>query len=109
MERLYGAGVRRVAAGESQGGFGALAYAARHPGLFRPAARPRGVGLHALLPGRPLPAVLGAGVAQQRAAVGAAQPRATRTMRAAQADATTEPANPRADPRPRAPAPAAPP
>lgn len=35
LERSYGAGERRVAAGESQGGFGALAYAARHPGLFR--------------------------------------------------------------------------
>ncbi|WP_097877252.1 alpha/beta hydrolase family protein [Streptomyces sp. ms184] len=38
LERLYGAGNRRVAAGESQGGFGALAYAARHPGLFRAVA-----------------------------------------------------------------------
>ncbi|MCE7051436.1 alpha/beta hydrolase [Streptomyces purpurascens] len=35
LERDYGAGTRRVAAGESQGGFGALSYAARHPGLFR--------------------------------------------------------------------------
>ncbi|MFJ9112346.1 alpha/beta hydrolase [Streptomyces sp. NPDC102283] len=38
LERFYGAGDRRVAAGESQGGFGALAYAARHPGLFRAVA-----------------------------------------------------------------------
>jgi S-formylglutathione hydrolase FrmB len=38
LERRYGAGVRRVAAGESQGGFGALSYAARHPGLFRAVA-----------------------------------------------------------------------
>ncbi|MFE5959934.1 alpha/beta hydrolase [Streptomyces rubiginosohelvolus] len=38
LERFYGAGNRRVAAGESQGGFGALAYAARHPGLFRAVA-----------------------------------------------------------------------
>ncbi|UZI33341.1 alpha/beta hydrolase [Streptomyces sp. VB1] len=38
LERLYGAGDRRVAAGESQGGFGALTYAARHPGLFRAVA-----------------------------------------------------------------------
>lgn len=38
LERRYGAGARRVAAGESQGGFGALSYAARHPGLFRAVA-----------------------------------------------------------------------
>jgi len=34
LERHYGAGTRRAAAGESQGGYGALLYAARHPGLF---------------------------------------------------------------------------
>ncbi|MFC8077874.1 alpha/beta hydrolase [Streptomyces sp. NPDC057307] len=34
MEREYGAGPRRAAAGESQGGFGALGMAARIPGLF---------------------------------------------------------------------------
>ncbi|MFH8484106.1 alpha/beta hydrolase [Streptomyces longisporoflavus] len=38
LERRYGAGTRRVAAGESQGGFGALSYAARHRGLFRAVA-----------------------------------------------------------------------
>jgi S-formylglutathione hydrolase FrmB len=38
LERHYGAGTRRAAAGESQGGFGALSYAARHPGLFQAAA-----------------------------------------------------------------------
>ncbi|WP_405651752.1 alpha/beta hydrolase [Streptomyces sp. RK9] len=38
LERGHGAGTRRVAAGESQGGFGALSYAARHPGLFRAVA-----------------------------------------------------------------------
>ncbi|CAM5369394.1 putative protein [Streptomyces alboniger] len=38
LERDYGAGTRRAAAGESQGGFGALSYGARHPGLFRAAA-----------------------------------------------------------------------
>lgn len=38
LERHYGAGTRRVAAGDSQGGFGALSYAARHPGLFRAVA-----------------------------------------------------------------------
>ncbi|MEU9958778.1 alpha/beta hydrolase family protein [Streptomyces sp. NPDC050982] len=38
LERRFGAGARRVAAGESQGGFGALSYAARHPGLFRAVA-----------------------------------------------------------------------
>lgn len=34
VEREYGAGTRRAAAGESQGGFGALGMAARIPGLF---------------------------------------------------------------------------
>ncbi|GGX29646.1 hypothetical protein GCM10010321_50550 [Streptomyces chartreusis] len=38
LERHYGAGTRRAAAGESQGGFGALSYSARHPGMFRAAA-----------------------------------------------------------------------
>ncbi|MGW2380243.1 alpha/beta hydrolase [Streptomyces sp. NPDC001658] len=38
LEHHYGAGTRRAAAGESQGGFGALSYAASHPGLFRAAA-----------------------------------------------------------------------
>ncbi|GGR89093.1 hypothetical protein GCM10010252_29980 [Streptomyces aureoverticillatus] len=37
-KRGYGAGTRRVATGESQGGFGTLSYAARHPGLFRAVA-----------------------------------------------------------------------
>ncbi|MFD4996905.1 alpha/beta hydrolase-fold protein [Streptomyces buecherae] len=38
MERRYGAGRRRAAAGESQAGFGALGFAARVPGLFRAVA-----------------------------------------------------------------------
>ncbi|NSL43304.1 hypothetical protein HO151_03635 [Streptomyces sp. 8P21H-1] len=38
LERDYGAGTRRAAAGESQGGFCAVSYAARHPGLFRAVA-----------------------------------------------------------------------
>lgn len=38
LEREYGAGTRRAAAGESQGGFGALSYATRHPGMFRAVA-----------------------------------------------------------------------
>ncbi|MFJ8001782.1 alpha/beta hydrolase [Streptomyces sp. NPDC096310] len=38
LERRYGAGTRRAVAGESQGGFGALAYTARNPGMFRGAA-----------------------------------------------------------------------
>ncbi|WP_340556595.1 alpha/beta hydrolase [Streptomyces sp. GSL17-111] len=38
MERHFGAGRRRAVAGESQGGFGALSYSARRPGLFRAAA-----------------------------------------------------------------------
>ncbi|MFE7131247.1 alpha/beta hydrolase [Streptomyces sp. NPDC057638] len=38
VERHYGGGPRRVIAGQSQGGFGALSYTARHPGMFRAAA-----------------------------------------------------------------------
>lgn len=38
LERRYGAGVRRTVAGLSMGGFGALLYAARRPGMFRAAA-----------------------------------------------------------------------
>jgi diacylglycerol O-acyltransferase/trehalose O-mycolyltransferase len=43
LERDYGAGHRRVVAGLSMGGFGALSYAARHPGLFRATAAYSGV------------------------------------------------------------------
>lgn len=43
LERDYGAGARRVVAGLSMGGFGALSYAGRHPGLFRAAASYSGV------------------------------------------------------------------
>jgi diacylglycerol O-acyltransferase/trehalose O-mycolyltransferase len=38
LERDYGAGRRRVIAGLSMGGLGAMGYAARHPGLFAAAA-----------------------------------------------------------------------
>lgn len=38
LEEEYGAGGRRAAAGQSQGGFGALSYAARNPGMFRAVA-----------------------------------------------------------------------
>lgn len=38
LERHYGAGSRRAVAGQSQGGFGALSYTARRPGMFRAAA-----------------------------------------------------------------------
>lgn len=38
VEERYGATGRRAIAGLSMGGFGALSYAARHPGLFRAAA-----------------------------------------------------------------------
>ncbi|PXX70806.1 S-formylglutathione hydrolase FrmB [Nocardia tenerifensis] len=38
LERDYGAGQRRVVAGLSQGGYGALKYTAQHPGMFRAAA-----------------------------------------------------------------------
>jgi S-formylglutathione hydrolase FrmB len=43
VEHFYGAGPRRVIAGLSMGGFGALSYAARHPGMFRAAASYSGV------------------------------------------------------------------
>ncbi|MEV5279580.1 alpha/beta hydrolase family protein [Streptomyces sp. NPDC052811] len=48
IERGYGAGSRRVAAGLSMGGFGALSYAARHPGFFRAVASYSGT-VHPLL------------------------------------------------------------
>jgi S-formylglutathione hydrolase FrmB len=38
LERDYGAGSRRAIAGLSMGGLGAMAYAARHPGMFAAAA-----------------------------------------------------------------------
>ncbi|MEU3049960.1 alpha/beta hydrolase-fold protein [Streptomyces sp. NPDC006984] len=38
VERFYEAGTRRVVAGQSQGGFGAVSYTARHRGMFRAAA-----------------------------------------------------------------------
>jgi diacylglycerol O-acyltransferase/trehalose O-mycolyltransferase len=38
LERGYGAGTSRAIAGLSMGGFGAMSYAARHPGMFRAAA-----------------------------------------------------------------------
>lgn len=43
LEHNYGAGQRRVIAGLSMGGFGALSYAARNPGMFRAAASYSGV------------------------------------------------------------------
>ncbi|MER7443695.1 alpha/beta hydrolase [Micromonospora avicenniae] len=47
IERGYGAGPKRAVAGLSMGGFGALSYAARNPGMFRAAASFSGV-LHPL-------------------------------------------------------------
>jgi diacylglycerol O-acyltransferase/trehalose O-mycolyltransferase len=44
LERDYGAGQRRVIAGLSMGGFGALSYPARNPGMFRAAASYSGLG-----------------------------------------------------------------
>jgi len=38
LERDYAAGTRRAVAGLSMGGLGAMAYAARHPGMFAAAA-----------------------------------------------------------------------
>ena len=43
LEREYRSGHRRAVAGLSMGGFGALSYAARHPGMFRAAASYSGV------------------------------------------------------------------
>lgn len=43
LERAYRAGDRRAVAGLSMGGLGAMAYAARHPGLFRAAASFSGI------------------------------------------------------------------
>ncbi|MEU4477954.1 alpha/beta hydrolase family protein [Micromonospora sp. NPDC023966] len=43
IERGYGAGPKRVIAGLSMGGFGAMSYAARNPGMFRAAASFSGV------------------------------------------------------------------
>ena len=43
VEREYRSGSRRAVAGLSMGGFGALSYAARHPGFFRAAASYSGV------------------------------------------------------------------
>jgi diacylglycerol O-acyltransferase/trehalose O-mycolyltransferase len=43
LERHYRSGQQRVVAGLSMGGFGALSYAARHPGFFRAAASFSGV------------------------------------------------------------------
>lgn len=43
LERDYGAGDRRAVAGASMGGFGAMSYAARHPGMFQAAASFSGV------------------------------------------------------------------
>jgi diacylglycerol O-acyltransferase / trehalose O-mycolyltransferase len=54
LERDWGAGNRRVVAGLSMGGLGAMAYAARHPGMFRAAASYSGL-LHTRYQGDPLP------------------------------------------------------
>jgi S-formylglutathione hydrolase FrmB len=43
LDASYGAGPDRTVAGLSMGGFGALSYAARHPGTFRAAASYSGV------------------------------------------------------------------
>src|SRR5215207_1082667 len=54
LERDWRAGNRRVIAGLSMGGLGAMAYAARHPGMFRAAASYSGL-LHTRYQGDPLP------------------------------------------------------
>jgi len=50
LEAGHGAGDRRVIAGLSMGGFGALSYAARQPGLFHAVASYSGA-VHPLTPG----------------------------------------------------------
>lgn len=52
LERSYRAGPRRAVIGQSAGGYGAMAYASRHPGMFRAAASYSGV-LSILTPGAP--------------------------------------------------------
>ena len=52
LEREFGAGDRRAVAGLSMGGFGALAYAGRHPDLFQAAASFSGVVDIRFSPGR---------------------------------------------------------
>nr|WP_243793359.1 alpha/beta hydrolase family protein [Saccharopolyspora gloriosae] len=52
LERDYGAGQRRAVAGLSIGGYGASAYAFRHPGMFRAAASFSGL-LNTLQPAVP--------------------------------------------------------
>jgi alpha-glucoside transport system permease protein len=54
LERDWRAGNRRVVAGLSMGGLGAMAYAARHPGMFAAAASYSGL-LHTRYQGDPLP------------------------------------------------------
>ncbi|WP_394831640.1 esterase family protein [Pendulispora rubella] len=52
LERGYHAGARRAIAGLSMGGFGAISYAARHPGMFRAAASFSGI-VHSRMDGGP--------------------------------------------------------
>ncbi|MFD0692140.1 alpha/beta hydrolase [Actinomadura fibrosa] len=52
MERNYRAGQDRAAMGISSGAYGAMAYAARHPGMFRYVASSSGI-LHLTRPGIP--------------------------------------------------------
>jgi S-formylglutathione hydrolase FrmB len=54
LERDWRAGDRRAVAGLSMGGLGAMAYAARHPGMFQAAASYSGL-LHTRYPGDPVP------------------------------------------------------
>jgi S-formylglutathione hydrolase FrmB len=54
LERDWRAGDRRAVAGLSMGGLGAMAYAARHPGMFAAAASYSGL-LHTRYQGDPLP------------------------------------------------------
>ncbi|MDI5961777.1 alpha/beta hydrolase [Streptantibioticus silvisoli] len=53
LDASYGGGPDRTVAGLSMGGFGALSYAARHPGMFRAAASYSGVADPLETPGGP--------------------------------------------------------
>jgi S-formylglutathione hydrolase FrmB len=52
IENRYGGGAPRAAAGVSMGGYGAVMYAARHPGIFAAVASYSGM-LHVTRPGMP--------------------------------------------------------
>ena len=58
LDRTYRAGTKRAIAGLSAGGYGAMAYASRHPGMYEAAASFSGL-LNTLEPGAPLSVLYG--------------------------------------------------